>query len=127
MMNDSYSDIELCKSAVIHRETVARVRDQFPEKAFFRDCAEFFKVFGDATRMKILYALLLSEMCVCDLTALLDMTQSAISHQLRILKQAGLVRFRKDGRVVYYSPTDDHIRQLFEQRFAHMTRNRAEG
>jgi len=71
--------------------------------------AELFKVFGDTTRIKILYALFASEMCVCDIAALINMTQSAVSHQLRVLKQARLVKYRKEGKVVYYSLDDDHI------------------
>jgi ArsR family transcriptional regulator len=82
--------------------------------------AEFFKVFGDSTRLKILYALSMSEMCVCDLAALLSMSQSAISHQLKVLRQTRLIKYRKDGKVVYYSLDDDHIRRVFEQGLAHV-------
>ncbi len=78
------------------------------------DIAEVFKIFGDSTRMKIIYALKLSELCVCDLAYITGSTQSAISHQLRILKQAKLVKARKEGKVVYYSLKDEHIIKLFE-------------
>jgi len=78
-------------------------------------------VFGDTTRIKILYALFASEMCVCDIAALINMTQSAISHQLRILKQARLVKYRKDGKIVYYSLDDEHVKQIFDQGLHHIT------
>ena len=84
------------------------------------DVAELFKVFGDSTRIKILYVLFESEMCVCDIADLLGMTQSAISHQLRVLKQAGLVKYRRDGKTVYYSLADDHIVTIFNQGLEHV-------
>ena len=92
-----------------------------PEEKKLYDLADLFKVFGDSTRIKILYALFESEMCVCDISNLLDMTQSAISHQLRVLKQARLVKFRKEGKVVYYSLDDEHIKNIFEQGFEHIS------
>ena len=84
------------------------------------DVAELFKVFGDSTRIKILYVLFESEMCVCDIADLLGMTQSAISHQLWVLKQAGLVKYRRDGKTVYYSLADDHIVTIFNQGLEHV-------
>ncbi len=90
-----------------------------PEEELF-NLAEFFKVFGDTTRIRILYALFQSEMCVCDIAHLLGMTQSAISHQLRVLKSAKLVRYRKEGRVVYYSLDDEHIKAIFDQGYQHI-------
>ncbi|HOE56875.1 MAG TPA: metalloregulator ArsR/SmtB family transcription factor, partial [Bacillota bacterium] len=81
---------------------------------------ELFKVFGDTTRIKILCALFESEMCVCDIAALLNMNQSAISHQLRVLKQARLVKYRKEGKVVYYSLDDEHVKQVFEVGLMHV-------
>lgn len=84
------------------------------------EMAELFKVLGDRTRIRILYALYQSEMCVCDLASLLEMTQSAISHQLRVLKQAKLVKNRKEGKVVYYSPADLHVMQIFMQAMDHV-------
>ena len=84
------------------------------------DLAELFKVFGDTTRIKILYALFSKEMCVCDIADLLGMTHSAISHQLRVLKQARLVKFRKEGKVVYYSLDDSHISQIFDCGLSHI-------
>ena len=91
-----------------------------PEEKLY-DLAELFKVFGDSTRIKILCALQEEVMCVCDIAALLGMTQSAISHQLRILKQAGLVKYRRDGKVVYYSLDDEHVSNIFAQGFAHIS------
>ena len=91
-----------------------------PKEETLYDLAELFKVFGDTTRVKILYALFAAEMCVCDIAALLNMSQSAISHQLRILKQARLVKFRRQGRVVYYSLDDEHVKQIFDQGLTHI-------
>ena len=82
--------------------------------------ADLFKVFGDSTRIRILWALHEAEMCVCDIAVLLNMTQSAISHQLRVLKQANLVKNRKEGKVVYYSLVDDHVREIFDQGLIHI-------
>ena len=89
-------------------------KNKMPEDEKLYDLAELFKVFGDTTRIKILYALFEEEMCVCDIADLLNMTQSAISHQLRVLKQARLVKFRKEGKIVYYSLDDDHIYQIYK-------------
>jgi DNA-binding transcriptional ArsR family regulator len=91
-----------------------------PDEDILLDLSELFKVFGDSTRVKILCALLNAEMCVCDIAALLGMTKSSISHQLRILKQAKLVNYRKDGKVVYYSLADDHVKTVFDQGLLHV-------
>ncbi len=84
------------------------------------DLAELFKVFGDSTRIRILFALFRSEICVCDLAELLQMTQSAVSHQLRILKQARLVKSRREGKQVYYFLADDHVRTIIDQGLDHI-------
>ena len=94
----------------IHDDLIRKVSAEMPEENILYDLAELFKIFGDSTRIKILYALFSSEMCVCD-----------ISHQLRILKQARLVKFRKVGKIVYYSLNDDHIQKIFEQGLSHVT------
>ncbi len=112
--------VERCDNVVIHEDVVNKVRDQMPEAEHLYDLADLFKVFSDTTRVQILYALDLSEMCVCDIANLLNMTQSAISHQLRILKQVSLVKNRRDGRVVYYSLADDHVKKILDQGFAHV-------
>jgi ArsR family transcriptional regulator len=104
----------------MHEDIIATVREKMPNEETLYDLAELFKVFGDTTRTKILCALFESEMCVCDIAALLNMTQSAISHQLRVLKSAKLVKSRKDGKVVYYSLDDDHIKHIFDQGLAHV-------
>ena len=111
---------EKCNCTIIHDDIVMKVKDNLPEEEQLYDLAEFFKVFGDTTRIKIICALFESEMCVCDLANVLKMTQSAISHQLRILKQARLVKYRRDGKVIYYSLDDDHIKGIFDQGLHHI-------
>ncbi len=120
-MFDDKTPLERCSCEVIHQDTVDRVRENMPAEETLYDLAELFKVFGDSTRIKILWALDTAEMCVCDIAFLLNMTQSAISHQLRILKQAHLVKFRKDGKIVYYSLDDEHVRQILDQGIIHLT------
>lgn len=112
--------IESCGCQTIHEEIVEKARKTMPEEETLYDLAELFKVFGDTTRIKMLCALFESEMCVCDIAALLCMNQSAISHQLRVLKQARLVKFRKEGKVVYYSLDDEHVKQIFDQGLVHI-------
>ncbi|KMT22489.1 ArsR/SmtB family transcription factor [Clostridium cylindrosporum] len=123
-MKDNKTDFERCDCTIIHENVVNSVRDIMPLEEDLYDLAEVFKVFGDSTRIKILYALFASEMCVCDIAALLNMTQSAISHQLRVLKQARLVKYRKEGKVVYYSLDDEHVKQIFDQGLNHVTEKR---
>jgi DNA-binding transcriptional ArsR family regulator len=113
--------IERCDCLIIHEDVIEQVKDKMPEEETLYDLAELFKVFGDSTRIKILWALDESEMCVCDIAALLNMTQSAISHQLRVLKQAKLVKNRREGKVVYYSLDDDHVKQIFKQGLTHIS------
>lgn len=119
-MEDYKLDFDRCDCNVIHEDIVNKVKESMPEEENLYDLAELFKVFGDTTRIKILCALFASEMCVCDIAALLNMTQSAISHQLRVLKQARLVKFRKEGKIVYYSLDDEHIKQIFDQGLMHI-------
>ena len=119
-MDNKWQPIDKCDCIVIHEETVNQVREKMPEEETLYDLAEIFKVFGDSTRIKILWALDEAEMCVCDIAVLLNMTQSAISHQLRVLKQAHLVKNRKDGKVVYYSLDDEHVKQIFDQGLVHI-------
>lgn len=111
---------EVCETNVIHEEAVAQVRANMKDEDPIYEVAELFKVFGDSTRARIICALTVSELCVCDLSCLLNMSQSAISHQLRILKQARMVKNRRAGKVVYYSLADDHIKTLFEIAFEHV-------
>lgn len=120
-MIESKNAVENCSCTIIHEEVVNRVRTVMPEEETLYDLAEFFKVFGDTTRIKILCALFEAEMCVCDIAALLGMNQSAISHQLRLLKHERLVKHRKDGKVVYYSLDDEHIKQIFDHGLNHIS------
>ncbi len=109
-----------CDDECIHNDIVNEVIAKLPDEELLYDVAELFKVFGDSTRVRIICALFESEMCVCDIAAVLNMTQSAISHQLRVLKQARLVKYRRDGKTVYYSLADDHIQNIFDQAFEHI-------
>lgn len=119
-MAEIKTDFERCDCNVIHQDIVDKVKENMPVEENLYDLAELFKVFGDTTRIKILYSLFASEMCVCDIAVVLNMTQSAISHQLRVLKQARLVKYRKEGKVVYYSLDDDHVKQIFDQGLVHI-------
>ncbi|MDR0759829.1 MAG: metalloregulator ArsR/SmtB family transcription factor [Treponema sp.] len=109
-----------CDCNVIHEDVIARVRQLMPEDEVLLNLADMFKVFSDSTRVRILCALQHSEMCVCDIAALLGMTKSAISHQLRTLRQTRLVKYRKDGKVVYYSLDDEHVGGIFAQGLVHV-------
>lgn len=106
---------------IVNEKIVNKVISALPKEEILYDVAELFKVFGDSTRIKIICALFESEMCVYDLAASLSMTQSAISHQLRILKNANLVKFRRDGKLMYYSLDDDHVKHIFEAGYEHVT------
>ncbi len=99
---------------------VREVDDKMPPEEELQELADFFKVFGDATRLKILYVLLCSEMCVYDIASILGMSQSAISHQLRVLKQMGLVKNRREGKIIFYSPADSHIVTILSQGLDHI-------
>ena len=111
---------ELFECTVLHEDAVKEVKSKMPEDGLIYDLAEFFKVFADSTRMKVLYALMEKELCVCDIASIVQTTQSAISHQLRILKQSKLVKFRKDGKVVYYSLDDSHIAEILKKGCEHI-------
>ena len=112
----------VCECTVIHQEVIDKIK--LPEEELLYDLGDFFKILGDSTRIKILSALFQSEMCVCDIAALLGMKQSAISHQLRVLKQGRLVKHRKEGKVVYYSLDDDHIKHIVDQGLTHISEKR---
>ncbi len=112
---------ESCSCNVIHKEVVENVKNKLPKEETLYDLAELFKVFADSTRIKIICSLFESEMCVCDLSVLLNISQSAISHQLRVLKSARLVKFRRAGKVIYYSLDDEHIKQIFDAGLHHIT------
>lgn len=109
-----------CDCTHIHSEIVEKTREALPKDETMFDLAEFFKVFADSTRIKILWALHENEMCVCDIAVVLNMTKSAVSHQLKILRQANLVKNRKDGKIVYYTLSDNHVKEIFEMAVEHL-------
>ncbi len=109
-----------CEFLHVHEDLVAQVQEALPPEEHLYDLAELFKGFGDSTRIKILYVLFESEMCVCDIARLLSMSQSAISHHLKLLKQSKLVNFRKEGKSVVYFLADDHVRTILDQGMEHV-------
>lgn len=115
-----HKDIELCDSVCVHESLLDIVNKTMPAETKLYDLSELFKVFGDSTRIRILFVLFEAEVCVCDLAEVLNMTQSAISHQLRILKQSKLVKSRRDGKSVFYSLADDHVRAIIAQGLEHI-------
>ena len=115
-----YCEAECCETTATHGSTIQEVKKHLPEEEVIRDLADFYKVFGDATRIRILCVLLEAEVCVCDLAELLNMTQSAISHQLRVLKQMKLVKNRREGKTVFYSLADGHIQTIINQGLEHI-------
>ena len=114
------ADCECCESIEIHEDLLKIVNETMPDENELYDLAELFKVFGDSTRIRILYVLFEAEVCVCDLAQALNMTQSAISHQLRILKQNKLVKNRREGKSIFYSLADDHVRSIIAQGREHI-------
>lgn len=116
-------EINLCDLQCVHMDVVKSVLSKMPKEENLYDLAELFKTFGDTTRIKILYVLFESEMCVCDIATVLNMSQSAISHQLRVLKNSKLVKFRKEGKTVFYSLDDNHISSILGQGLEHINEN----
>lgn len=114
------NDVECCEQYQTHEELLKLVNEQMPDEDELYDLAELFKVFGDSTRIRILYVLFEAEVCVCDLAAALNMTQSAISHQLKILKQSKLIKGRREGKSVFYSLADNHVRTIIAQGREHI-------
>lgn len=113
--------VDHCEITQVHQGAVDQVRQVLPPDEVLSDLADLFKIFGDSTRIKILYALLRSELCVCDIADLLGLTQSAISHQLRALKNARLVKARRDGKTVFYSLADQHVKTILDQGLEHIS------
>ena len=113
-------DEMFCDCEVIHSDVVETVKKDMPDETELYDLSDFFKILGDSTRAKIICALDQNELCVCDLAVLLGMTKSAISHQLSILRQNNLVKNRREGKVVYYSLADDHIKEIYEKGLEHI-------
>ena len=118
-MEDRYN-VECCELMCAHEEIVEKVQKEMPDEDTLYDLTELFRIFGDSTRIRILYVLFEAEMCVCDIAALLGMTQSAISHQLRALKNAKLVTSRRDGKTVFYFLADDHVKTIIDQGLEHI-------
>lgn len=115
-MEQKYS----CDCDVIHEETVLKVRSMLQSKDVYPQLAALYKMFGDSTRIQILHALEQSEMCVCDIAVLLGITKSAVSHQLKALRLSNLVKFRREGQVVYYSLADDHVKEIIDLGLEHI-------
>ena len=116
----SEKELECCESTEVHADLLKTVTEHMPDEEELYDLAELFKVFGDSTRIRILYVLFETELCVCDIAEALHMTQPAISHQLRILKQAKLVKNRREGKSVFYSLADSHVRTIIAQGKEHI-------
>ena len=113
-------EVEVCDCHEVHMDIVDEVKSHLPGENILDDLSEIFKGFGDKTRMKILYVLHEKELCVCDIAQLLDMNQSAISHQLKVLKQAGLIKNRRDGKQMYYCLADDHVHTILSMGMEHV-------
>lgn len=113
-------ELECCETTEIHEDLLKIVNDTMPDENELYDLAELFKVFGDSTRIRILFVLFEAEVCVCDLAEALHMTQSAVSHQLKILKQNKLVKSRREGKSIFYSLADDHVKTIIAQGMEHI-------
>ena len=111
---------DICEVTCIHKEAVERVKKEIINNKEVSDLAATFKVMGEPSRVRIIQALSLSELCVCDLAAVLNMSNSAVSHQLRLLRNLRLVKYRKEGKIVYYSLDDEHIINLFNEGLVHI-------
>ena len=116
---DKFND-EKCEVTLIHEDNVKKAINELPDDELIADLSDMFKIFGDQTRVKILMALESGELCVCDIAAVMNMSQSAISHQLRVLKQSNIVKTRRQGKVVYYSMSDDHVKEIFDIAMVHV-------
>ena len=112
--------VPCCREEQVHEDAVDQVRSLLPPDEKLYDLAELFKIFGDSTRVKILYALLGGELCVCDLSRLMDVSQSAVSHQLRVLKNSKLVRFRREGKTIFYALADQHVKDILSIGMEHV-------
>lgn len=119
-MFNEVEKIDNCNCITIHHEIVDEVRKDMLEENILSDLADLFNVFGDTTRIKILHVLSKSEMCVCDISALINMNRSSVSHQLKTLRQAKLVKYRREGKIVYYSLSNNHVKQVFNQGLMHL-------
>lgn len=118
-MQDNF-EIEKCEFLCVHEDAVREVLEKMPDEDTLYDLAELFKVFGDSTRIRILYALAERELCVCDIAGILGLSQTAVSHQLRVLKQSKLVKARREGKIVFYSLDDDHVYSILNKGTEHL-------
>jgi ArsR family transcriptional regulator len=113
-------EVEFCEATAIHEDTIQKAKAEMLEENLIRKIGDFFKVLGDPTRIKIINLLFKNELCVCDLVEIMEMQQPAISQQLKILKQANLVKYRKEGKNVFYALSDEHVKQIFDQGMVHV-------
>lgn len=124
ILHESVDSEDRCSVSCVHTEEVERCRSRMPDDELLCSLGELFKTFGDSTRVRIISALMSGELCVCDIAAVLDMTVSAVSHQLRVLRQAKLVRTRRDGKQIYYTVDDQHVGILFSAGMEHIREGR---
>lgn len=117
---DKMNYCDVCEENIIHRDSIDKVEEKMISDGDILNLSELFKALGDPTRIKILYALSLSELCVCDIASIIGMSQSAVSHQLRVLRNLRLVKYRKEGKTVYYSLDDEHVNNLFTHGLEHV-------
>ncbi len=120
MAEQNVYEVECCEEHLVHSELLQKVDGKMPDNQEISDLSDLFKVFGDATRLRILFVLFESEVCVCDLAEILNMTQSAISHQLKVLKQSKLVTNRREGKSIFYALADNHVRSIIAQGREHI-------
>lgn len=120
MDNNLKGNAPACECDEIHEDVVSRKRERMSDESTLYDLSDFFKIFGDSTRMSILFAIDGEPMCVCDIAELLGMTKSAVSHQLKILRQSALITYRKSGKNVFYTLADDHVRDIIEKALEHI-------
>ena len=120
MKENKRNHTPFCECEEVHSAAVEKRRAEMPDEEMLYDLADFFKIFGDSTRMSILFAIDGEPLCVCDIAELLGMTKSAVSHQLKILRQSDLVKYRKSGKNVFYSLADDHVRDIIEKALEHV-------
>lgn len=120
MQNEILSENDCCDEHLVHEKVVKDIVNKMPDLDTLFNLAELFKVFGDSTRIRIMCALFESELCVCDIAEIVGMGQSAVSHQLRILRSASLVKVRREGKSAFYSLDDEHVRQIYEMGLAHI-------
>lgn len=113
-------NLPLCECDELHEDVIAKKREAMPDEAMLYDLSDFFKILGDSTRMRILFAIDGEPMCVCDIADLLGMTKSAVSHQLKILRRSDLITYRKSGKNVFYTLADDHVKDIIEKALEHI-------